>query len=167
MIENLGYPAATRPAPPLPPATRAKPMPEALILRRWTQDARPTIGGLYHRGELLCGTVEDQKQPRGVKVPGKTRIPEGTYRLAWRDAGRWATRFKREGLPGSLELRDVPGFSDVLIHWGNSQTDTEGCVLPNRYLYLDERRGGKSRIATLGIYRLVHETGGEWELNVT
>ena len=139
-------------------------MTEALILKRWTHDDRPTIGGLYHRGELLCGSVEDQKQPPGNKVPGKTRIPEGAYPLRWREHGRWAARFQKQGFPGSLEICDVPNFSDVLVHIGNDQGDTEGCVLPNRYLYLDKRTGGKSRDATLAIYRLVHETGGEWGL---
>jgi len=142
-------------------------MSETLSLERWTHDARPTIGGLYHRGELLCGTVEDRRQESGVKVPGKTRIPPGTYRLKWRTEGRWAIRFAAHDYPGSLEICDVPGFTDVLLHWGNTETDTEGCVLPNHYLFLNERKGGRSRDATLAIYQLVHETGGEWEINIT
>ena len=139
---------------------------EALILQRLTHDDRPTVGVIKHRGEMLCGTIEDRKQPPGVKVAGKTRIPEGAYRLRWRTAGRWAERFQKQGFPGSLEICGVPGFSAVLVHIGNDETDTEGCVLPNRYLYLDQRTGGKSRDATLAIYRLVHETGGEWEISI-
>ena len=139
---------------------------EALILKRWTHDAKPTVGGIFHRGELICGSVEDQKQPPGTKVPGKTRIPSGTYPLKWRMHGRWARRFQDRGYRGSLEICDVPGFTDVLVHIGNDQGDTEGCVLPNRYLYLDQRKGGKSADACKAVYDLVHETGGEWELVV-
>ena len=142
-------------------------MNEALILKRWTHDDRPTVGGLYHRGALICGAVEDQRQADGVKVPGKTRIPPGVYPLRWRTTGRWARRFQREGYPGSLEVRDVPGFTDILIHIGNTETDTRGCILPNRYLYLDQRTGGKSASACRAVYDLVHEDGGEWELQIT
>ena len=65
-----------------------------------------------------------------------------------------------------MEICDVPGFTDVLVHIGNDETATEGCVLPNRYLYLDKRTGGKSADACKAVYDLVHETGGEWELVV-
>lgn len=55
------------------------------------------------------------------KIPGLTAIPSGRYRLI----SRQSTRFKRK-LPA---LVDVPGFSDILIHAGNTAQNTEGCIL--------------------------------------
>ena len=142
-------------------------MSQALILRRWTNDDRPTLGSISYKGSALCGSVEDRKQPRGVKVPGNTRIPEGAYPLRWRTAGRWAQRFRSMGYPGSLEICEVPDFSDVLIHLGNTKRDTEGCVLPNLLLDFALRTGGKSKAACKVVYDLVHSYDEPWEISIS
>ena len=72
-------------------------------------------------GKLLCLILEDVVRD-GPKVYGKTAIPFGRYRVVIVNS----PRFKRE-LP---LLKDVPGFSGILIHAGNSAKDTEGCLLP-------------------------------------
>ena len=51
-----------------------------------------------------------------------TAIPAGRYELK----KTWSNRFKKH----TLQLMDVPGFTGIRIHAGNSHTDTEGCVLP-------------------------------------
>ena len=142
-------------------------MTNAFVLQRWTHDNRPTLGSISYKGNALCGSVEDQKQPRGVKVAGDTRIPEGVYPLRWRDVGRWAQRFQKMGYPGSLEICEIPNFSAVLVHLGNTKRDTEGCVLPNMLLDFALRTGGKSKDACRLVYDLVHETGGEWEISIS
>lgn len=136
-----------------------------LVLKRFTHSDNPTLGGLFHLGKLVCFTVEDRKRI-GPKVPGDTRIPEGAYPLRWRSWGSWAKRFAKLGYPGALEVMDVPDFTDILFHWGNTKANTEGCILPNRKLDSEVFAGESSKRATAKLYRLVRDTGGEWEISI-
>lgn len=100
------------------------------LVRRAYRDAY-TIGSLYFDGEYQCDTVEDKD--RGLKksdslskiaktkVYGKTAIPKGTYRVIL----SWSRAFKQI-MP---EILDVPGFSGIRIHSGNSADDSLGCVI--------------------------------------
>lgn len=86
-----------------------------------------TIGKLFVDGEFECYTLEDAvREVSGEpvpnwKIPGRTAIPSGEYQLQV----TMSNRFKRL-LP---LLVDVPGFSGVRIHPGNTDADTEGCIL--------------------------------------
>lgn len=88
-----------------------------------------TIGKLYIDGHYLCDTLEDTVRPAGIKIAGKTAIPAGTYKVK----KTMSPRFKKV-LP---EILNVPGFSGVRIHSGNSADSTEGCVL----LGLNKKKG--------------------------
>lgn len=80
--------------------------------------------------KFLCYTLEDEF--RETKVMGETRIPAGTYRLSLREWGgfheRYAKRF-RNLHKGMLWVRDVPDFTNILIHCGNTDEHTAGCLL--------------------------------------
>ena len=80
-----------------------------------------TIGKLYIDGHYFCDTLEDKVRPNGEKIYGKTAIPAGTYKVKM----TWSPRFKRY-LP---EILNVPNFTGVRIHSGNTAAETEGCVL--------------------------------------
>jgi hypothetical protein len=80
-----------------------------------------TLGTLSIDGRFECFTCEDVERT-GPKVFGKTAIPRGRYRVIVTPSNR----FKRE-LP---LLVDVPGFSGIRIHPGNTAADTDGCILP-------------------------------------
>ena len=103
-----------------------------------------TAGGLYeHRPEgrrLLCFTLEDEF--RTQKVSGETRIPPGEYRITLRREGghhhRYAQRFPNIHR-GMLWIRDVPNFEYILIHIGNTESDTAGCLLVG--MLIDLRTG--------------------------
>lgn len=88
-----------------------------------------TIGAVYVDGRFEAFSLEDQWQP--VKVAGETRIPAGTYKLKLRKFGglhlKYAGKFPEH--KGMIELENVPGFTDVLIHLGNTEKDTAGCIL--------------------------------------
>lgn len=92
-----------------------------LTLNRIFLGTVATIGELWVNDSHLCDTLEDRVRPEGEKVYGKTAIPEGTYEVKL----TYSPRFKKI-LP---EILNVPNFSGIRIHTGNSSKDTEGCIL--------------------------------------
>lgn len=92
-----------------------------LTLKRNFKGPDYTIGKLYIDGHYFCDTLEDTVRPAGQKIAGKTAIPAGDYKVI----KSYSPRFKKI-LP---EILDVPGFSGVRIHAGNTAKDTDGCLL--------------------------------------
>ena len=100
-----------------------------LLERKWPKSTY-TIGRLYVDGELFCNTLEDRVadiNKNGVfdgdekKIYSETAIPYGTYKVVY----EWSPRFGRN-LP---RLLNVPSFSGILIHSGNTAKDSSGCIL--------------------------------------
>jgi len=90
-----------------------------LILKRLHRTEHSTIGELYVDGKFECYTLEDKE--REVKIKSETAISKGEYKVIINQSNR----FKRL-LP---LLLNVPNFEGVRIHSGNSNHDTEGCIL--------------------------------------
>jgi hypothetical protein len=90
-------------------------------IKRIAKKETYTIGKMYIDGKYFCDTLEDTVRPLGVKIAGKTAIPAGTYKVIL----AMSPRFKRI-LP---RLLNVLGFDGVLIHRGNTDEDTAGCIL--------------------------------------
>lgn len=82
-----------------------------------------TIGNLYLDDEFICNTLEDKYRDltKEAKIPGSTCIPAGVYDVVI----TWSPRFK-DMYP---RLLNVPFFSGILIHKGNSDKDSSGCIL--------------------------------------
>ena len=79
---------------------------------------------------FLCYTLEDEH--REEKVMHETRIPAGTYNITLRTVGGFHGRYtKKYGdmHKGMLWVRDVPGFEYILIHTGNTDEHTSGCLI--------------------------------------
>ena len=89
-----------------------------------------TNGILLVDGQFECYTLEDQYQ--AVKVMHETCIPEGTYNIKFRTVGGFHTKYsERYGNShyGMLHLQDVPNFTYILIHAGNTDEHTSGCLI--------------------------------------
>jgi hypothetical protein len=95
-----------------------------------------TIGGIFeHKTALskpnfLCFSLEDEF--RKEKLKAETRIKFGRYKLELRTEGGLTQKYARKfpGMHvGMIWLRDVPDFKWVYIHVGNTDDDTEGCIV--------------------------------------
>jgi len=110
----------------------ADPKRKFLVIDRVLRDAHATLSVWYWEGQRFCWGLEDQPRAPGVKVPGETRIPAGTYRLELRAEGGMHEHYKKR-FPfhrGMLWLRDVPFFEFIYLHPLNKDTETEGCLGP-------------------------------------
>lgn len=80
--------------------------------------------------KFMAYTLEDEH--RDVKVMHETRIPAGTYDITLRTVGGFHAKYSQrfgEMHKGMLWVRDVPNFEYILIHAGNDDDDTSGCLL--------------------------------------
>lgn len=131
-----------------------------LKLNRIFLGSSATIGELLVNDKHLCDTLEDRVRPEGEKVYGKTAIPEGTYEVKLTHS----PRFKKT-LP---EILNVPNFSGIRIHTGNSSKDTEGCILVGTWDGEKEDWVGNSRIAFDELMTLLEEaTSNKEKVTIT
>jgi hypothetical protein len=96
-----------------------------------------TIGELSIDGVFQCYTLEDAvREPstgrpsvweqlvawvQSWKIQNKTAIPRGRYKVGLHNSPHFKCIVPI--------LLDVPGYADILIHWGNDAADTDGCIL--------------------------------------
>tara|TARA_R110002012_G_scaffold163585_1_gene325929 strand:- start:387 stop:866 length:480 start_codon:yes stop_codon:yes gene_type:complete len=105
-----------------------------LKVLRFSSQEDSTSGLLFLEGDLglefLCYTLEDEA--RALKIRGETRVPAGTYEIKLRTEGGFHEKYKKRFSSihkGMLHIIDVPGFEWILIHTGNDDSHTAGCLL--------------------------------------
>ncbi len=99
-----------------------------VIRTQFGKDA--TNGMLFIDGIFECYTLEDQYQ--AVKVMHETCIPEGKYDIKFRKVGGFHERYSdkyQNAHYGMLHIQDVPNFTYILIHSGNTDEHTSGCLI--------------------------------------
>lgn len=129
-----------------------------------------TVGQLYVDGEFVCFTLEDKvREVPGQavekwKIQGETAIPQGSYKVVMERSPKFG--------PDTITLRNVPGFSYIRVHAGNTEKDTEGCILVG--YKLNEKAGvilpGTSRPALNDLKKIVKqalEVEGEVYVTIT
>lgn len=98
---------------------------------RFSDNGKDTLSLVYIDGKFVSYGLEDEA--RDVKVKGETRIPEGLYCIGFRKVGgfnnRYTAKFGDDFHKGMLQVLDVPGFEYILIHTGNTENHTAGCLL--------------------------------------
>lgn len=96
-----------------------------LLLKRVVKADTYTMGELFIDGEYFCDTLEDKVRIENCdcsfKIFAKTCIPEGEYRIEF----VWWEKHQKI----YPKLIHVPCFEGILIHAGNSDRDSEGCIL--------------------------------------
>lgn len=146
-----------------------------LVLNRILKTNDYTIGEFSVDGKYLCDTIEDAVRPlpescpntpKGIackckeKVYGKTAVPAGTYKVKL----GYSNRFRRI-LP---QVLDVPHFLGILIHTGNSNKDTEGCIIVGTWDGKTENWVSNSRVAFNKLMPLLKDaTDNKEEITLT
>lgn len=104
-----------------------------LQVLRFSSESDSTNGLLLNVTEgiqFLAYTLEDEYRKK--KRSKETRIPAGTYEIKLRNEGGFNQRYSKKYSRihrGMLHIIDVPGFEYILIHVGNSDEHTAGCLL--------------------------------------
>ncbi len=94
-----------------------------------------TLGKLYIDNKFFCYTLEDAM--RDKKVFSVTAIPYGTYTIAVTYSEHFKTRLPLlYNNPRLTVKNDLDEWCGVRMHGGNTELDTEGCILvaANRYI---------------------------------
>lgn len=103
-----------------------------LVLQRISEEATFTVGKLFYGTEFICYTLEDVVREQlhtpvsDWKIKAQTAIP--------------STLYSGKPYPVTLEVsqrfgvdcptvNNVPGFTAIRMHAGNTEADTEGCLI--------------------------------------
>src|ERR1700735_2942043 len=87
-------------------------------LTRINSDANGTFGQLSDsNGKVLCFTCE---LPWDNNTPDKSCIPLGTYNCI---------NYSSVSHPNVWQITNVAGRSGILIHNGNTENDSLGCII--------------------------------------
>ena len=100
-----------------------------------------TFGILKIDERVFCVTLE---RPWSNNLPNVSCVPDGRYLCAKHESPRFGSTFK---------LLDVPGRSDVLFHWGNVASDSQGCIILGRYFGFVSSKNARGVLSSLATFK--------------
>ena len=130
-----------------------------LRLDRFVHGTDSTLGCLFVDDVFQCFTCEDEFRTK--KISGETRIPAGTYKIEGRSEGTLIQKYRKKfgeiQHPVMLWIKDVPDFTFVYIHIGNTDDDSDACILTGKGATLTSDGGTvqNSTAAYIELYRKV------------
>ncbi|EGB1383065.1 DUF5675 family protein [Campylobacter coli] len=106
-----------------------------------------------------CFALEEDKE--GLESGKDLRIPEGNYNLKRHSPSRFENTLrsitkKDDDTMINVYNDDVPSSRAILIHWGNTDKDTQGCILLGLTKDNNNESVGQSRQACKEFYDLMH-----------
>ena len=136
-----------------------------VVVKRFADNGKATMGAVYIDGIFQCFSIEDEQ--REEKVMSETRVPEGTYLLSLRHSGTFNAKYEKRYSDihkGILCVHNAPdwkivtpnmSFQYILIHTGNTEHHTAGCLLLNDSVNSKNFTGGSSVDAYKDFYPIV------------
>ncbi|EOJ1777676.1 TPA: hypothetical protein R6A76_000706 [Campylobacter jejuni] len=108
---------------------------------------------------LECFSLEEDKE--GLESGKDLRIPEGNYNLKRHSPSRFENTLrsitkKDDDTMINVYNDEVPASRAILIHWGNTDKDTQGCILLGLTKDNNNESVGQSRQACKEFYDLMH-----------
>ena len=140
-----------------------------ITVDRFRSDEDATLSKVSVDGQFVCFGLEDEY--RADKVAGETRIKAGRYRVGAQKAGKLHARYSQkfgDKHRGMLHVEDVPEFEGIMIHIGNTDEETEGCLLVGLGATADdgELRVSSSKLAYEKLYPMVIAAAERGELEI-
>jgi hypothetical protein len=121
-----------------------------LYVRRWLLTEETSVSewffveGTFTPVMRDCYGLEDRyREPGRPKVFGKTCIPCGRYRVTIERSPRLSRLAGHDVF--TPRLHEVPNFEGILIHPGNFERDTLGCLLPGTS-YADDGSADRQKV---------------------
>jgi len=103
---------------------------EALLKRTCNSYKSGCFGVLHIENEPICVTLEETWLNN---IRDESCIPEGVYKVV---------KYSSSKYKDVWELKGVDGRVYILMHTGNTELDTAGCILVGKYFAdFGERRG--------------------------
>jgi len=93
-----------------------------------------SIGDITINDIFECNSLEPTDRrieiPGTIKIPNKTAIPRGIWGLTIEESPHFGRLMPH--------IINIPGFTFVMIHWGNTSVNTDACILTGEKIEGDE-----------------------------
>ncbi|EHB5931759.1 hypothetical protein JXC30_001653, partial [Campylobacter coli] len=110
--------------------------------------------------KILFECFSLERKEEGLESGKNLRVPAGVYDLRRHSPSRFENTLrsitKKDDTMINVYNDDVPSSRAILIHWGNTDKDTQGCILLGLTKDNNNESVGQSRQACKEFYDLMH-----------